>query len=104
MAAARVSIPQAQTPLAPATSAGGDVTTGGALFDRVRSIVQQIRPAVQADGGDVELVDLLADGTARVRFKGACIGCPSSNLTLHMGIERAVRQSVPEISRVIAVN
>ena len=73
------------------------------LPDRVRAVLQQIRPAVQADGGDVEFVDILSDGTARVRFKGACIACPSSNLTLHMGIERAVKQTVPEIKRVIAV-
>jgi Fe-S cluster biogenesis protein NfuA len=72
--------------------------------DRVRAVLQQIRPAVVADGGDVELVDVLPDGTARVRFHGACVGCPSSNLTLHMGIERAVRAQVPEVARVIAVS
>jgi Fe-S cluster biogenesis protein NfuA len=72
--------------------------------DRVRAVLQQIRPAVVADGGDVELVDVLPDGTARVRFLGACVGCPSSNLTLHMGIERAVRAQVPEVARVIAVS
>ena len=71
--------------------------------DRVHAVLQQIRPAVVADGGDVELVDVLPDGTARVRFHGACVGCPSSNLTLHMGIERAVRAQVPEVARVIAV-
>ena len=71
--------------------------------DRVRAVLQQIRPAVVADGGDVELVDVLPDGTARVRFHGACVGCPSSNLTLHMGIERAVRAQVPEVARVIAI-
>jgi Fe-S cluster biogenesis protein NfuA len=73
------------------------------LAGRVHAVLQQIRPAVVADGGDVELVDVLPDGTARVRFHGACVGCPSSNLTLHMGIERAVRAQVPEVARVIAV-
>lgn len=72
------------------------------LADRVNAVLEQIRPAVKADGGDVELIGI--DGTtAQVRFHGACIGCPSSNLTLHMGIERAVRAQVPEITHVVAV-
>lgn len=72
------------------------------LLDRVRAVLEQIRPAVVADGGDVELVDIV-DQTARVRFHGACVGCPSSSLTLHMGIERAVKAQVPEIHKVVAV-
>lgn len=74
------------------------------VSDRTKAVLAQIRPAVVADGGDVELVDVLPDGTARVRFHGACVGCPSSNLTLHMGIERAVKAQVPEVSKVIAVS
>jgi Fe-S cluster biogenesis protein NfuA len=73
------------------------------LPDRVRAVLEQIRPAVKADGGDVEFVDIIDPATARVRFHGACVGCPSSNLTLHMGIERAVRAQVPEIAKVVAV-
>ncbi len=72
------------------------------LMDRVNAVLEQIRPAVKADGGDVELIDIV-DGTAQVRFHGACVGCPSSNLTLHMGIERAVVAQVPEIKKVVAV-
>lgn len=72
------------------------------LADRVKGVLEQIRPAVRADGGDVELVDIV-EGIARVRFHGACVGCPSSNLTLHMGIERALKAQVPEIAKVIAV-
>lgn len=72
------------------------------LTDRVREVLDQIRPAVKADGGDVELVDVV-DDTARVRFHGACIGCPSAGLTLQFGIERALKAQVPEIKKVVAV-
>ena len=80
-----------------------DAPTLPPTLDRVKAILQQIRPSVVADGGDVELVDVLPDGTARVRFHGACVGCPSSNLTLHMGIERAIKAQVPEVLKVIAI-
>lgn len=72
------------------------------LETRVRSAIEQIRPAVRADGGDVELVDV-ANNRVRVRFRGACVGCPSSGLTLQMGIERAVKMVAPEIESVVAV-
>jgi Fe-S cluster biogenesis protein NfuA len=72
--------------------------------DRVQGVINLIRPAVQADGGDIELVDVVPDGVVQVRFHGACHGCPSSNLTLHMGIERNLREKVPEVTRVVAVS
>ena len=71
--------------------------------DRVQGVINLIRPAVQADGGDIELVDVVEDGVVQVRFHGACHGCPSSNLTLHHGIERNLREKVPEVTRVVAV-
>jgi Fe-S cluster biogenesis protein NfuA len=58
---------------------------------------------VQADGGDIELVDLLDDGTVHIRFHGACHGCPSSTMTLHMGIERTLLERVPQVKRVLPV-
>lgn len=76
---------------------------GHGLADRVRAVLEQIRPAVKADGGDVELIDVVND-VAQVRFHGACVGCPSSNLTLQFGIERAVKAQVPEIKKVVAVS
>ena len=71
--------------------------------DRVQGVINLIRPAVQADGGDIELVDVAADGLVQIRFHGACHGCPSSNMTLHDGIQRNLRERVPEVTRVVAV-
>ncbi len=73
------------------------------LRERVQEVINLIRPAVQADGGDIELVDVLGDGTVHVRFHGACNGCPSSTMTLHHGIERNLRERLPQITRVLPV-
>ncbi|MFO0874848.1 MAG: NifU family protein [Phycisphaerales bacterium] len=73
------------------------------LHAQVRRIIDLIRPAVQSDGGDLELVDVSEDGTVRVRFHGACVGCPSSTMTLQAGIERSLRDRIPAVSRVEAV-
>ena len=72
------------------------------MRDRVEKVINRIRPAVQMDGGDLELVDVV-DGVVKVRLIGACVGCPSSTMTLKMGIERAIRAEVPEIVGVEAV-
>ena len=64
------------------------VNPSSSLHDQVQSVIERIRPAVQSDGGDVELVELTDKGVARIRLHGACIGCPSSSMTLQMGIER----------------
>lgn len=70
------------------------------IHDRVQQVVQRIRPAVQSDGGDIELVEVTPENVVRIRFHGACIGCPSSGITLHLGIERNIKERVPEIVRV----
>ena len=67
------------------------------IHDRVDQVISQIRPAIQSDGGDVELVEVTQEGVARIRLHGACVGCPSSTMTLHMGIERTLRERVPEV-------
>lgn len=72
--------------------------------EKVQSVINLIRPAVQADGGDIELVDVTPDGVVQIRFHGACHGCPSSTMTLQMGIERNLRERVPEITQVVPVN
>ncbi len=71
--------------------------------ERVERVLKLIRPAVQADGGDVELVGVTPEGIAEVRFHGACVGCPSSTITLQVGIERNLKTHVPEIKGVRAV-
>jgi Fe-S cluster biogenesis protein NfuA len=71
--------------------------------DRVQGVLNLIRPAIQADGGDVELVDVDAEGVVQIRFHGACHGCPSSSMTLQDGIQRNLREKVPEVTRVVAV-
>ncbi len=74
------------------------------VYERVSKVLNLIRPAIQDDGGDVELVEVTREGVARVRLKGACVGCPSSQMTLQMGIERNVRERVPEIVAVEQVH
>ena len=77
--------------------------TNAPLRDKVLAVINLIRPAVQADGGDIELVDVQADGQVSIRFHGACIGCPSSHMTLQHGIERSLREKVPEVTKVVPV-
>lgn len=74
------------------------------LYQRVDQIIERIRPAVQSDGGDLELVNVTDEGVVQVRLHGACIGCPSSGMTLHMGIERNVREKIPEVTGVEQVS
>ena len=74
------------------------------LHERVAHVINLIRPAVQADGGDVELVGIGPDGTVRIRLHGACVGCPSSTITLQMGIERNLKEHIQEVKRVEAID
>jgi Fe-S cluster biogenesis protein NfuA len=76
----------------------------GTVRQRVEHVLNLIRPAVQSDGGDLELVDVTDDGVVSVRFHGACVGCPSSTLTLQAGIEKNLKDHVPEVTAVEAVN
>ena len=73
------------------------------LNARVKEVIEAIRPLLQADGGDVELVSVDGDGKVSVRLQGACKGCPGAVMTLKMGIERHLREKVPEVSEVVAV-
>lgn len=74
-----------------------------AVRERVTRVLNLIRPAVQSDGGDVELVEVTPDGVVRIRLHGACVGCPSSTMTLQLGIERNLKEHVPEVKGVQAV-
>lgn len=74
-----------------------------ALFKQVAEIIQQLRPAVQGDGGDLELVDVDDRGVVSVRLHGACIGCPSAAMTLKMGVEQTLKERLPKIKEVVCV-
>ena len=73
------------------------------MREKVETALQEIRPALQADGGDVELVDVTDDGIVKVKLKGACGGCPMAQLTLKQGIERRLKDSIPEVKSVESV-
>ncbi|MGD0021556.1 MAG: NifU family protein [Smithellaceae bacterium] len=73
------------------------------MKEQVQKAIDLIRPGLQADGGDVELIDVSADGVVKVKLTGACQGCPMSQMTLKMGIEKIIKNQLPEIKEVIAV-
>lgn len=73
------------------------------MKEKVTEALDKIRPSLQADGGDVELVDVV-DGVVKVRLQGACAGCPMSQMTLKNGIERYLKQEIPEVKSVENVN
>ncbi len=87
----------------PGRASSSNTPTSSDLGSRVEQVINLIRPAVQSDGGDVEFVEITPDGIVRIRLHGACVGCPSSNVTLQMGIEKNLRAHVPEITGVEAV-
>jgi Fe-S cluster biogenesis protein NfuA len=70
------------------------------LRDKVESALNKVRPSLQADGGDVQLIDVDDQGVVKVKLTGACGGCPMSQMTLKMGIEKILKQNVPEVTRV----
>lgn len=71
------------------------------LHDRVAAVLDALRPSVQVDGGDIELIDVDKQGVVHVRLHGACIGCPSSTMTLTLGIERSLKDQIPEVTAVV---
>lgn len=80
-------------------------TTDGpaGLEGRVAMVLEAIRPAIQSDGGDIELVEVTDGGVVRIRLHGACVGCPSSTMTLRIGIEQNLKDNVDGVTRVEAV-
>jgi len=73
------------------------------MKERVEAALNKIRPFLQADGGDVELVEVTPEGVVKVKLTGACAGCPMSQMTLKHGVERALREEIPEIKEVVSV-
>ena len=70
------------------------------MKEKVQKTLDEIRPGLQADGGDVELVDVTDDGIVKVRLTGACAGCPMSTMTLKMAIEKRLKEKIPEVKSV----
>jgi Fe-S cluster biogenesis protein NfuA len=73
------------------------------MKDRIEKEIDNIRPSLQADGGDVELIDVSEDGIVTVKLLGACNGCPMSEMTLKMGIERRLKSIIPEVKEVVSI-
>jgi len=81
-----------------------DANTEQTIEDKVKEIIETIRASLQSHGGDVELVGIDEDNTVSVRLQGACKGCPGATMTMKMGIERILKEKIPEIKQVVAVN
>jgi len=77
--------------------------TEKSLKERVMEVLDLVRPGLQADGGDVELIEVKDDGKVYVQLKGACAGCPMSQLTLKMGIEQNLKKAIPEVTEVLSI-
>jgi Fe-S cluster biogenesis protein NfuA len=73
------------------------------MKEKVAEFLNNVRPKLQADGGDVELVDIDDDGIVKVKLRGACSGCPMAQMTLKMGIERYLKENIPGVKEVVAV-
>jgi len=73
------------------------------MKEQVQAVIDEIRPYLQADGGDIELVDVGEDGVVKVRLRGACAGCPGAKMTLLMGVERKLKEVVHGVKQVVTV-
>lgn len=73
------------------------------MKEDVQKAIDMVRPSLQADGGDVELVDVSDDGVVKLRLTGACHGCPMAQMTLKSGIEKVIKSKVPAVKEVVAV-
>jgi Fe-S cluster biogenesis protein NfuA len=71
--------------------------------EKVAEVIEMVRPALQGHGGDVQLLGVDEDKSVRVRLQGACRGCPGATMTMKMGIERILKERVPEVKQVVAV-
>jgi len=77
---------------------------GNIMKDRIEKVLDKVRPSLQSDGGGVELIDVdEKEGIVKVKLTGACGGCPMSQMTLTFGVEKALKEAIPEIKKVIAV-
>ncbi len=82
----------------------GETNTQQSFKEKVKDVIESVRPALQAHGGDIELVGVDKDNAVKVRLQGACQGCPGAAMTMKAGIERILKEKVPEVKEVIAVD
>ncbi|MEE9370019.1 MAG: NifU family protein [Sedimentisphaerales bacterium] len=82
----------------------GETNTQQTFEEKVKDVIESVRPALQAHGGDIELVGTDDDNNVKVRLQGACQGCPGAAMTMKAGIERILKEKVPEVKEVIAVD
>jgi Fe-S cluster biogenesis protein NfuA len=82
----------------------GETDTEQTFDEKVKDVIESVRPALQSHGGDIELVGTDDDKNVKVRLQGACQGCPGAQMTMKAGIERILRERVPEVKEVIAVD
>ena len=73
------------------------------MKEKIIKAIEKIRPMLQADGGDIEFIDVSKDGVVKVKLKGACGGCPMAQVTLQQGVEKVLKKEVPEVKKVISV-
>jgi Fe-S cluster biogenesis protein NfuA len=73
------------------------------MKEQVETALSKIRPSLNADGGDVKLIDVSDDGVVKVQLTGACSGCPMSQMTLKMGIEKLLKEEIPEVKEVVSI-
>jgi len=85
------------------TTDDGSCCGGEDITGQVQGVIEQIRPMLQADGGDIELLGVNAEGVVSVRLQGACKGCPGAAMTLKMGVEKHLKEKVPGVKEVVAV-
>jgi Fe-S cluster biogenesis protein NfuA len=71
------------------------------MKEKVLEVINEIRPNLQADGGDIDLVDVTEDGIVKVKLRGACSGCPGAAMTLKMGVERILKERIPEVTGIV---
>jgi len=81
-----------------------EADTDQTFEEKVKDVIENLRGALQSHGGDVELVSIDEDNTVNVRLQGACHGCPGAAMTMKMGIERILKERVPEVKQVVAVS
>lgn len=84
---------------------GCDQTGSEPTFEeKVKNVIEAVRPNLQSHGGDIELLGIDPDNTVRVRLQGACSGCPGAQMTLKMGVEKLLKEKIPEVKEVVAVD